>query len=98
MAGIPDLAFARASMPWFAPAGIWWMTRARRAEEKRTGVRYTWIFMRPDATQLEEISALVDAGRIKPVLHRTYPFGEIVEAFAELERGRSRGKIVVRAS
>ena len=98
VAGIPDLAFARASMPWFAPAAVWWMTRARRAEEKRTGVRYTWIFMRPDATQLEELSALVDSGKIRPVLHRTYPLGEVGEAFAELERGRSRGKIVVRVS
>jgi NADPH:quinone reductase-like Zn-dependent oxidoreductase len=96
VSGLPDLAFARASMPWFAPLGIWWMTRARRAEERRTAVRYVWMFMRPDGAQLEEIARLVDAGAIRPVLHRTYPLAEVAAAFAELELGRSRGKIVVR--
>jgi NADPH:quinone reductase-like Zn-dependent oxidoreductase len=96
VAGLPDVAFARASMPWFAPAAIWMMTWGRRAEEKRTGVRYEWIFMRPDAAQLAEVAALVDAGKLRPVLHRSYPFAEVKEAFAELERGQSRGKIVVR--
>jgi NADPH:quinone reductase-like Zn-dependent oxidoreductase len=98
VAGLPDLAFARSSMPWFAPLGIGWMTRARRAEEKRTGVRYVWMFMRPDAAQLEEIARFVDDGKLKPVVHRTYPLAEVKEAFAELERGRSRGKIVVHVS
>jgi NADPH:quinone reductase-like Zn-dependent oxidoreductase len=98
VAGVPDLAFARSSMPWFAPSAIWWMTRARRAEEKRTGVRYEWMFMRPDATQLEEVSGLIDEGKVKPVIHRTYPLAEVAEAFAELERGRSKGKIVIHVS
>jgi NADPH:quinone reductase-like Zn-dependent oxidoreductase len=98
VAGLPDIAFARSSMPWFAPAGIWWMTRARRAEEKRTGVRYVWIFMRPDAAQLQEIAGWVDEGKLRPVIHRVYPLAEVTEAFAELERGRSRGKIVIHVS
>jgi NADPH:quinone reductase-like Zn-dependent oxidoreductase len=96
VAGLPDLAFARTSMPWFAPAAIWLMTMGRRAEEKKTGVRYRWIFMRPDADQLEEVARLVDEGRLKPLLHRSFPFAEVKAAFAELEAGRSRGKIVVR--
>ena len=74
VAGLPDLAFARASMPWFAPLGIGWMTRARRAEEKRTGVRYVWMFMRPEGGQLEEIARLVDAGKSpRPLVHRNVP-------------------------
>ena len=96
--GVPDVAFAKAHMPWFTPAAIWVMTRARRAEVLRTGVRYVWIFMRPDAVQLEEIAGLVDGGKLKPLIHRTYPLAEVKEAFAELERGRARGKIVVHVS
>jgi NADPH:quinone reductase-like Zn-dependent oxidoreductase len=98
VAGLPDLAFARSSMPWFAPAGLWLMTRARRAAEVRTGVRYVWMFMRPDAAQLDEIARWVDDGKLKPVVHRTYPLADVGEAFAELERGHSRGKIVVHVS
>jgi NADPH:quinone reductase-like Zn-dependent oxidoreductase len=51
--------------------------------------------MRPDGVQLAELARWIDAGRLKPIVHRTYPFAEFRDAFAELERGRARGKIVV---
>jgi alcohol dehydrogenase len=51
--------------------------------------------MRPDGAQLAELAVWIDAGRLKPVLHRSFPFASVKEAFAELERGRARGKIVV---
>jgi NADPH:quinone reductase-like Zn-dependent oxidoreductase len=51
--------------------------------------------MCPDGTQLAELAGWIDAGRLKPVVHRSYPFAEVREAFAELERGHARGKIVV---
>ena len=38
---------------------------------------------------------LIEAGALKPLIHKTYPLAEAREAFAELERGRARGKIVV---
>jgi alcohol dehydrogenase len=54
--------------------------------------------MRPDGAQLTELARWVDAGKPRPVLHRTYPLAEVAEAFAELERGHARGKIVVSVS
>jgi NADPH:quinone reductase-like Zn-dependent oxidoreductase len=93
--GLPDAAFARASMPWFTRPVIWLGTRARRRAEGRSGARFAFLFMRPDGAELAELAAWVDAGRLRPVLHRTYPFAEVGEAFAELERGHARGKIVV---
>jgi alcohol dehydrogenase len=98
VAGLPDLAFARKSMPWFAPMAIRVMTRKRRAYENKTGIPYKWVFMRPDADQLAEVARWIDDGKLKPVIHRIYPFADVVEAFAELERGRSRGKIVLHVS
>lgn len=95
VSGMPDLAFARTSMPaWIRPA-IWLITRRRRAAERKTGARFHFLFMRADGAQLAELCALVDAGTLRPLIHRTYPFAETAEAFAELERGRARGKIVV---
>jgi NADPH:quinone reductase-like Zn-dependent oxidoreductase len=38
---------------------------------------------------------VLDAGTLKPIVHRTYPLAEFREAYAELERGRARGKIVL---
>jgi len=66
-----------------------------REQMRNTGARFRFLFMRADGAQLAELCALVDAGTLRPLIHRTYPFAETAEAFAELERGRARGKIVV---
>jgi len=51
--------------------------------------------MRPDGAQLAELTTWLDAGRLRPILQSSYPFADVRDAFAELERGRARGKIVV---
>ena len=38
---------------------------------------------------------LIDAGKLRPVIDRTYPFSQIREAIAYLETGHVRGKVVV---
>jgi alcohol dehydrogenase len=93
--GLPDGAFARAWLPGFARPAIWLMTAKRRRAAARAGVRFVYLFMRPDGGELAELARWIDAGTLRPILHRTYPLAEIHEAFAELERGRARGKIVV---
>ena len=35
------------------------------------------------------------SGRLRPIVDRTFPFAEVAEAFAALERGGVAGKIVV---
>jgi len=93
--GLPDVAFARQSLPWWATAGLWFATAKRRRAAARAGARFVYLFMRPDGGQLAELARWIDAGRLKPIVHRTYPLAEYREAFAELERGRARGKIVM---
>jgi len=93
VSGLPDPGFAM--LPWFARPIVWMRTRARRAAIARTGARFVYLFMRPDGDQLAELAAWIDVGRLRPVVHRTYPLAEAREAFAELERGHARGKIVV---
>jgi NADPH:quinone reductase-like Zn-dependent oxidoreductase len=96
--GLPDEAFARESLPWFARPAIWAMTSKRRHVAARAGVRFAYLFMRADGAQLAEIAAWIDDGKLKPVVHKTYPLADFREAFAELERGRARGKIVLTIS
>jgi NADPH:quinone reductase-like Zn-dependent oxidoreductase len=45
---------------------------------------------------LELLSALIEAGKVRPQIDRRYPFAEIPAAIAYLEQGRARGKVVVR--
>jgi len=93
--GLPDAAFARAHLPGFVRPVIWLATGKRRRAARRAGARFAYLYMRPDAAQLAELAGWIDAGRLRPVIHRSYPFAEVGEAFAELERGHARGKIVV---
>ena len=93
--GMPDAAFAREWLPAFVRPAIWLATMRRRRAAAKAGARFVYLFMRPDGAQLAEIAGWIDAGTLKPIVHRTYPLGEFREAFAELERGHARGKIVL---
>lgn len=52
--------------------------------------------MRPDGAQLHEIAALVDAGTLKPVVDKVFPFDATQDALAYVETGRAKGKVVVK--
>jgi alcohol dehydrogenase len=93
--GMPDATFARERLPWFARPVVWLATRGRRAAAARAGAKFVYLFMRPDGAELAELARWIEAGTLVPQIHRTYPLAEAREAFAELERGRARGKIVV---
>ncbi|MGH2825802.1 MAG: NAD(P)-dependent alcohol dehydrogenase [Actinomycetota bacterium] len=44
---------------------------------------------------LELLSELIEAGKVRSEIDRRYPFAEIPEAIAYLEQGHARGKVVV---
>jgi NADPH:quinone reductase-like Zn-dependent oxidoreductase len=96
--GLPDGAFAREWLPAWVRPGLWLMTARRRRAAARAGVRFAYLFMRPDGAELAELAGWIDAGKLRPLLHGTYDFTPdgVREAFRELEGGRARGKIVVR--
>lgn len=93
--GLPDSAFAKQWLPAIVRPAIWLMTGKRRRAAARAGARFVYLFMRPDGKQLDELAGWIDTGKLRPILHRTFPLAEYREAFAELERGRARGKIVI---
>ena len=41
------------------------------------------------------LNELIDAGKLTPVIDRTYPLAEAPEAIRYLETGHARGKVVV---
>ena len=67
-----------------------------RKKAKRREVGYSFLFMRANGAQLSEISSLIDAGVIRPVMDRIFPFTSTNEALAYVEGGRARGKVVVK--
>ena len=95
VAGLPDGEFARAWLPAFARPVIWLGTFGRRRAAAKAGVTFRYLFMRPDGVQLAELASWIEAGALRPILHATFPLAQFREAFAELERGHARGKIVL---
>lgn len=57
------------------------------------GGRY--VFVRPDAAQLGQLSRLVDDGTVRVELAARFELGDVAEAHALLEEGHVRGKVVL---
>lgn len=67
-----------------------------RRRSRRLGVGYSFLFMKASGSQLREITRLIDAGAIHPVIDRVFPFASTNEALAYVEAGRAKGKVVVK--
>jgi NADPH:quinone reductase-like Zn-dependent oxidoreductase len=44
---------------------------------------------------LRTLKELIEAGKVRPVIDRTYPLSEVPEAVRSWERGHARGKVVI---
>lgn len=93
--GPPDAAFAAQVDQPLLKLVMAWLSRKVRAQAKKLGVRYAFFFMRANGAQLKTLAALYDAGTLRPVLDRTFPFDATLEAMAYVEQGRAKGKIVI---
>ncbi|MGR4878078.1 NADP-dependent oxidoreductase [Streptomyces sp. LARHCF249] len=97
VAGPPDAAFARElganPILRLAMSALSFTTR-RRA--KRRNVTYSFLFMRASGDQLRTLTPLIDAGKIRPVVDRVFPFDQTRQAMEYVEKGRAKaGKVVV---
>jgi NADPH:quinone reductase-like Zn-dependent oxidoreductase len=48
-----------------------------------------------DHDDLERLAALVQSGKLTPVIDRRYPLSEAAEALAYVEKGHARGKVIL---
>jgi NADPH:quinone reductase-like Zn-dependent oxidoreductase len=67
-----------------------------RRKAARRELTYSFLFMRANGEQLREITRLIEAGAIRPVIDRVFPFESTPEALAYVETGRAKGKVVVK--
>ena len=96
LVGPPDAAFARARRMNFLMQWVFaLLSRKIMARAKRRGASYSFLFMRPDGSQLAQIGALIEASQIRPVVDKVFPFLQAREALAYLAEGRAKGKVVV---
>jgi NADPH:quinone reductase-like Zn-dependent oxidoreductase len=50
---------------------------------------------RQDRAELATLTALIEDGKLTPVLDRTYPLAETAEGLRHVKTGHARGKVVI---
>jgi alcohol dehydrogenase len=97
ISGPPDPAFAKkVGAPWFVSLIVRLLSSGVRKKATRRDLKYSFLFMRANGHQLREITRLIEAGAIHPVMDRVFPFESTNEALAYVEAGRAKGKVVVK--
>jgi NADPH:quinone reductase-like Zn-dependent oxidoreductase len=66
-----------------------------RCHAERAGVRSAFVIIKPNSAVLREIAALVDAGKLRPLIGAEFSLEDIKWAHALSESGRARGKIAL---
>jgi NADPH:quinone reductase-like Zn-dependent oxidoreductase len=96
VAGPPDPGFAKQlGAPKFLGVVMWLLSRKIRKQAQKLGVSYSFLFMQASGAQLRELAALYDAGHLRLVIDKTFPFDQTLEALAYVEQGRANGKVVI---
>jgi alcohol dehydrogenase len=96
ISGPPTPAFAgEFGLPWFYRPMFWALSRKVRATAARHGARYRFLFMWHSGEELERLGALFEAGKMRPVIDRVFPFAEAKEALGYVATGRAKGKVVL---
>lgn len=67
-----------------------------RRKAKKLGVNFKFLFMKADGKALSEITKLIEAEKVRPIIDKVFPFEQTNEALSYVESGRSKGKVVVK--
>lgn len=57
--------------------------------------KYSARSVSPDGEDLQQVLDLVDSGKIRAIIDRTFPLSDAVEAYKYLEAGHATGKVVL---
>lgn len=96
LTGPPTQEFAKKlGLGWHLQMLTSLLSMSVRRKAKKRKVNFRFLFMRADGKQLSEITSLIEAGKIRPVIDKVFPFEQINNAMSYVETGRSKGKVVV---
>lgn len=62
------------------------------------GITCSRMGAHPDAKALEELTKLIEAGKVKPIVSQTFPLAEASKAHQEIETHHTAGKIVLKVA
>lgn len=97
ISGPPTADFAREQrLSWGLKQVMGLLSHGIRRKARLAGVHYRFVFMRASGEQLGELSRLIEAGAIQPVIDRSYPLASTAEALKYVAQGRAKGKVVIK--
>src|SRR6266571_5014278 len=62
------------------------------AECAKHGIRCSGLMAHPDANVLEEVTKLIEANKITPIVSQTFPLTDVAQAHQQIETHHTRGK------
>jgi NADPH:quinone reductase-like Zn-dependent oxidoreductase len=96
ISGPPDPDFAKENgFGWPLRLVMGLLSFGIRRKSKRQGISYSFLFMTANGGQLGQITSLIEAGALRPVVDKVFPFEKTNEALEYVETGRAKGKVVV---
>jgi alcohol dehydrogenase len=96
ISGPPDTAYAKEiGLSWFMKTAVFFISNKVRKQAKKLNVDYSFLFMQANGKQLSEIGKLIEAGVIRPVVDKVFPFEQMNEAISYVSSGRAKGKVIV---
>jgi NADPH:quinone reductase-like Zn-dependent oxidoreductase len=59
-------------------------------------VKVPWLLVvRPNIEDIDFMKVLIEAGKVTPVIDKTYPLSEVPEAIGYVGEGQVQGKVVI---
>ncbi|EJS58379.1 NADPH:quinone reductase [Bacillus cereus] len=97
VSGMPNARFGKEFGSGFFKTFLFSLASKKlTALEKKHNAQYSFLFMKPSGDQLRTIANYIEAGNIKPVIDRVFPFEDAQKAMEYSEAGRAKGKIIVK--
>ena len=96
ISGPPDPDFGKEiGSPWFIRLLLRLLSFDARRRARWLKTHFSFLFMRANGDQLQEITNLIDSGAIRPVMDKVFPFEATNEAMGYVETGRAKGKVAI---
>lgn len=97
LTGPPTAEFAKKNgLSWPLQMIMYLLSLSIKRKAKKLNVHFNFLFMKADGKALSEITKLIEAGKIRPIIDKIFAFEQTNEAMRYVEFGRSKGKVIIK--
>ncbi len=97
LSGPPDYQLAKdMNLSFILKIAMYLLSYKFKKTAKRYNVDYSFLFMKPSGSQLEQLNSIIESGKIYPIIDKIFPFDSTREALDYVERGHSKGKVITK--